>query len=1053
MGIEQLKGAIFDLDGVITQTAVTHFKAWKETFNSFLEKQNGQKYNPFTKNDYLTYVDGKPRYKGVQSFLESRGIRLPYGDDSDDESKITICGIGNRKNNKFREIVKEEGVKIYDSSLKFIDDLKSHGIKIGLASSSKNCRYILEKTGLIDKFESIVGGIVSKERNLKGKPEPDIFISAADDLHLLPSECLMVEDAEVGVAAGKKGNFALVIGVAREENHEALRRFGGDYTVSDLSEITWNDILKWFEEGIDEDSWKLNYHGFNQNTEKLRETLTTVGNGYFATRGCFEGEVAEKDIHYPGTYIAGLYNKVPTVIHDKKIYNNDFVNCPNWLPIDFKIGKDKFIDVLKSEILYYNHVLDMKTGVMSRKIKIRDINGRITIIESERIASMDNHHLGAIRYRITPYNYFEPVTIKSSIDGTVTNYGVPRYRSLSNHHLNAIRQETRGDSIFLHVKTNESNVDIYMHADHKLYEGDKEVKKESRVEKNIQAISKSYTIDCEQLKTYTIEKIVSIYTSGDKDTEDPEKDGLNDVLESISFDCLVTEHKRKWNNLWNIADIRIEGDRFSQKTTRLHIYHLLVTASPHNKHIDAGIPARGLHGEAYRGHIFWDELFIMPFYNLHFPEVSRSALLYRYRRLDAAREYAKANGYDGAMFPWQTANDGSEETQEIHYNPVSGAWDPDLSRLQRHVSLAIAYNVLEYSRITRDKEFMREYGAEIMFEITRFWAHIAEYDKNDGKYHIMNVMGPDEFQEKYPDSYESGLNDNAYTNVMVAWLMDKMIHFIDTFNKEELDEIIKKLKIKKSEIKKWKQISDNLYVEFNDDGVMAQFKVYFDLKELDWDHYRKKYDSIRRMDRILKAENDSPNRYKVSKQADTLMLFYVLTPPKVKEILEGMNYEVGDAFDFLRKNYDYYFKRTSHGSTLSYVVHAAILKYLEDGKYGRWEWFMNAMESDIYDTQGGTTEEGIHTGVMAGTIDIILQSFAGLEYGERFVKFNPDLPLHWTKLRFKFRFRNNLYELEIKDHKIKATLVDGIDDKIDITVKDKKYELSKGEPLEIELSK
>ncbi len=188
---------------------------------------------------------------------------------------------------------------------------------------------------------------------------------------------------------------------------------------------------------------------------------------------------------------------------------------------------------------------------------------------------------------------------------------------------------------------------------------------------------------------------------------------------------------------------------------------------------DASITARGLHGEAYRGHIFWDELFILPLYNIHFPKVAKSALLYRYHRLEAARKYAKEHGYEGAMFPWQSGSDGREETQVVHLNPLTGKWGPDFSSFQRHVSLAIAYNIWQYFHTTEDMDFMKDYGAEMFLEICRFWASKAQLDDKTGRYSIKNVMGPDEFHEKYPGSEEGGLKDNTYTNIMVVWTLSK----------------------------------------------------------------------------------------------------------------------------------------------------------------------------------------------------------------------------------------------------------------------------------------
>ena len=217
--------------------------------------------------------------------------------------------------------------------------------------------------------------------------------------------------------------------------------------------------------------------------------------------------------------------------------------------------------------------------------------------------------------------------------------------------------------------------------------------------------------------------------------------------------------------------MQVPGDEV-QRLLRLHICHMLQVCSHHTADLDAGVPARGLNGEAYRGHVFWDELYVYPFLNFRMPEVTRGLLMYRYRRLDEARAAAREAGFRGAMFPWQSGSEGKEETQRVHLNPLSGRWEPDLSRNQRHVNAAIFYNIWHYFQATQDLAFLRDYGAEMMLEIARFWASIAHFNPDRGRYEIHGVMGPDEFHEKYPGASVGGLRNNAYTNVMVAWLCE-----------------------------------------------------------------------------------------------------------------------------------------------------------------------------------------------------------------------------------------------------------------------------------------
>jgi len=235
------EAVIFDMDGVITKTALTHAAAWKKMFDEYLlkrEKEHGEKFVEFThEGDYLPYVDGKPRYKGVESFLESRGIKIPFGDSADTAEMETVCGLGNRKNIAFNEVLEKEGAEVYPSTERLISELKAAGIKLGVASSSKNCKPVLERVNLLDVFDARVDGVVSAELGLHGKPEPDIFTTACDMVNKSYGKAIVVEDAVSGVQAGIKGKFGLTIGIARENNVKELKEAGAHIVVEDLKEI------------------------------------------------------------------------------------------------------------------------------------------------------------------------------------------------------------------------------------------------------------------------------------------------------------------------------------------------------------------------------------------------------------------------------------------------------------------------------------------------------------------------------------------------------------------------------------------------------------------------------------------------------------------------------------------------------------------------------------------------------------------------------------------------------------------------------------------------
>jgi len=1040
---------IFDLDGVITRTALVHAAAWKKMFDDYLKSREERFAEPFREfthaGDYLPYVDGKPRYKGVASFLESRGIEIPEGAPEDDPAEETICGLGNRKNMMFNQVLEESGVEVYETSVSLIRALKAAGVRIGVASSSMNCRPVLEKAGLEYLFETRVDGVVSAEIGLKGKPEPDIFTTACDRLGVEYHRSVVVEDAVSGVQAGKKGNFGLVLGVAREDNIRELLVGGGDIVVEDLGEISLEEINNWFEKGIHEDGWRLRYYDYQPAGERSREALLAVGNGYFGTRGAPEESRAGK-VNYPGTYITGLYNRLVSRVADRDIENEDFVNATNWLPVTFRVEDGPWLDTDAASpfrIKSITRTLHFHQGVLAREMVVEDNRGRITKISSSRFASMSDPHKAAIRYTVTPCNYEGKIEIRSEIRGDHRNAGVERYDDLNQEHLAPVSEEVSEDRVKLLVKTTRSNIMIATCARNRIFHNEHHlVKQTGHTGRGL--VGHIFELQGSKNCGIVLEKLISIYTSRDPGVEDPLARASATVESMTDYDGEMKSSERSWREIWDRIDVEIGGDREAQRLVRLHLFHMMVTASPHHAGLDSGIPPRGLHGEAYRGHIFWDELYMLPLYNIHFPEVTRSVLMYRYRRLDAARAYAKEHGYEGAMFPWQSGSDGREETQVIHLNPLSGEWGDDYSSLQRHISLAIAFNLCKYYQATDDLEFMEAFGAELLLDICKFWASKSVPDETDGKYHIHKVMGPDEFHEKLPDSSEGGLTDNAYTNIMVSWILDRAIALLEELTPGKSDPILDRLSLKEADLDRWNRIRHNLALHISDEGVVEQFRGYFDLEELDWDHYRQAYGDIHRLDRILKAEGKSPDDYKLSKQADFLMCFYNLGEAELTRIIREMGYSLPE--NYARINYDYYIRRTSHGSTLSRLVHARLANEMGLRETG-WGLFMDALRSDLVDIQGGTTGEGIHCGVMAGTVYDVMAVFGGMDLRGDKPALVPSLPGHWKSLKFNFLFKGVGYHVRISQREIKISVKSSGKEKIKVHLCGTDFEVTQDEPV------
>jgi trehalose/maltose hydrolase-like predicted phosphorylase len=662
---------------------------------------------------------------------------------------------------------------------------------------------------------------------------------------------------------------------------------------------------------------------------------------------------------------------------------------------------------------------------------------------------MDNPYSAALQYTITPLNYSNTLVIQTTLDGSIINQGVDRYKDLTSKHLKiskvSDKRELQEKNIsYILVQTNQSKIQIAQASKVYYYKNGKKLTlNPSYNAERDGKVHASVNIDLSVNESFTTEKLVSLCSSNHSDVKNVLTTALENLNSLMDFSSIFSTSLEQWKKLWNQMDIQVYGDRLVQKLIRMHIYHLLVTTSPNTQKIDFGIPARGLHGEAYRGHIFWDELYILPLYYLNLPEVAKSVLMYRYNRLPAAKTYAKEFGFEGAMYPWQSGSSGKEETQQLHLNPISGAWGPDYSSYQRHVSLAIAYNVWQYYWFTTDTEFLKNYGIEVLVEISRFWVSKTQIDEQ-GRYNLNGVMGPDEFHEHYPNTEKPGLKNNFYTNIMVVWLLNRIF---DVFNelKDDKKDLFRKLHLYDGEIEKWRAISNNMKIEISDDGIFEQFAGYFKLKELDWEGYRKKYDNISRMDRILKAEGKSPDQYKVAKQADTLMTFFTIHPNQVRHILTELGYEIDD--QFLEINIDYYLQRTSHGSTLSRVVHSYLLSLVERTKESK-KFFMEALKSDYIDIQGGTTGEGIHTGVMASTVLMVITGYCGLDLSSEPIKIAPDLPENWEKVLFSFEFRNCHYKFEISQEKLRIQLKNVISASKGIVIDGKLYEISNSENQE-----
>jgi alpha,alpha-trehalase len=759
--------------------------------------------------------------------------------------------------------------------------------------------------------------------------------------------------------------------------------------------------------------WRLVYEGYEPATERLREALCTTGNGLFATRGAAPECRASGD-HYPGTYIAGCYNRLVSTVEGETVEDESLVNAPNWLPLTYRIGDGPWFNLDAARLHEYRQELDLRQGMLHRSFIWEDEAGRCTRITQRRLVSMADPRVASLETTLVALNWSGVLTVRHALDGDVENAGVERYRRLASQHLTAHESHAEDDRMWLLTETSQSRIRIALAARVNVYRNGDPLELDRRTVQLDRGIEQELELDLSTNEPVVVEKTVVLLASRHPAISEPALDAWERVQHVERFDVLARDHVLRWEQLWRAFDVEIDeqradGEHDAQLLLRLHLFHLLQVASPHVEQVDAGVPARGLHGEAYRGHIFWDELFMYPLLTLRAPRITRALLRYRIRRLDAARLLARAEGLPGALFPWQSGSTGREETPRIHLNPRSGRWFPDHSRLQRHINVAIAYSIWRYYEITDDIEFLADDGARALLEIARCLADAATYNRSLDRYELHGVLGPDEYHDALPGADSSGLSNNTYTNVMTAWTLERALDALDVLPETRRRDVEEQLDLRVEEREHWRDVARKMRVVFHDDRIPTQFEGYEGLEEFDWDGYRERYGNIQRLDRILEAEGDTPNRYRLSKQADVLMLCFLFSDAELGEIFGRLGYAWTPA-DTARTA-DFYLKRTSHGSTLSAVVHSWVLARLDRGR--SWSFFSGSLESDVADVQGGTTAEGIHLGAMAGTADLAFRCYTGLEVREGILRFDPQLPDELERIRFPLVFRGIAVNVEV----------------------------------------
>ncbi len=709
---------------------------------------------------------------------------------------------------------------------------------------------------------------------------------------------------------------------------------------------------------------------FRPGTLHWQESVFTIGNGYLGTRGSFpEGYPSEQ----AATFIHGVYDDVP-------IYTTELVNTPNWIHLEISINGRPFRMDL-GELQHYQRDLDLSTGILTRHVTWQSENGDRAELTFEQFASLANPHVAAIRCQVKSINFTGELEVQAGIPGYVDNVGQVHWNWLDQGRIHP-------KELFLSLQTRSSKVEL-CEACHLELIGSEEPTYEFCDSRWFPILSTRVRV--KPGSTVVAEKLVCIHTNRDsKDTVEAAQKGLEAAAKK-GYTRLRAEHVAAWAREWENCQINIEGDEEADRAMRYNLFQLLIAAPRHDDRVS--IAARALSGFGSRGHIFWDaETYILPFFTFTQPEIARNMLMYRYHNLPGARRKAAKRGYEGAMYPWESAINGDEVTPTWlpageDRIPVR-IWTQDL---EHHIVADVAYGTYQYWRATRDDAFMRDFGSEIILETARFWGSRADWDATRSRYLIGNVMGPDE--------YHDHVNNNAYTNGMARWNLTVALEtkdWMESAHPHKAEGLIERIDLRGEETEHWREVINHLDVIYEPSNrLYEQFEGFFDRQDIKLSDYEPRAIS---MQSLLGTED--VQKYQVIRHPDVLMMLYLLRHLYDSKTLEA--------------NWDYYTPRTdlTFGSALGPAIQAAIAAYLgktEDA----YRHFMRVALLDLQDLYGNTFN-GIHAAAAGGLWQAAVFGFGGLQIRPEGPSVRPNLPQAWKSLAFRVKVRGKAYDFDLR---------------------------------------
>ncbi|KFI39292.1 glycosyl hydrolase family 65 protein [Bifidobacterium actinocoloniiforme DSM 22766] len=1037
MEISQAEAVLFDLDGVLVPTVKLHRRAWKELFDQVLPEGAA----PYTEQDYFAYVDGKPRYDGVAGLLKSRDIHLPWGSRDDSPDKETICGLGNRKNLVFERMLEREGIEPYPDTVDVLQHLLGAGKRLAVVSSSRNANTVLRVAGIRNFFDRVVDGNVRAEKGIKGKPAPDTYAFAAQLLEERVEDCVVVEDALSGVAAGRSGGFGLVVGVDRGAGRARLLEAGADRVVSDLIELIESGGRRsGFQdrERLDPKDYPNDPWGFEERRPPRPEsaTLFSVANGNIGIRGDSGGSRGLGN----GTFLSGFHDTYD-IKHPESAYGYARVGqviqgVPDAAGFVLRADGAPLVEAES-----YSQRVDFHTGVATMTRLYRLADGARLRVAMDRMACLFDPNLVVTRLRVESPDREVKVCVDGRINveapglvasddprkstliggcgihevvdtapaislspnqpaatdaeslvraGLMQDSGAPTESSTSGWESHVFRANnsrlTMAMAISQWVDENEGDKNGFDGAWRRLPGRIWELT--ARPGSPI-CLVRYVAYHSYPLHPLGVRRGLAVSSAGD----DAHRllEGCAETLSQAeqSGPAALFARQRDWlDDFWERADIEIEdghdpeSDR-TQQVTRWELFQLAQSTAQ----ITNGVGAKGLSGTGYDGHYFWDtEIYILPFLIYTDPQRARLLLHFRYRMLPSARRRAATMGLNGALFPWRTIN-GEEGSA---YFPTGTA--------QYHIDADIAYAVTQYCLVCGDDDYLADEGLDLLVETARMWLSLGGFQP-DGRFHLYSVTGPDE--------YTAMVDDDFYTNQMARFNLRSACMAIQDLAQRDpkgLNRAKERLGLDKNELERFGEAAEAMFLPYaQEEGVHAQDAQFMSRPKWDFEHCPAR-------PLLLYYHPLAIYGHKVLKQTDVVLALYLLSSwfdPEGK-----------------RADFDYYDPLTTGDSTLSAASQAIIASEVGHQDLAL-RYFQESLFADVMNLHDNTID-GVHLAAAGGVWSTLVCGFGGLrDTGGTHIEIDPRLPKGWKSLTYRLTIGNSRVKFKVTSHGVETERLDG----------------------------